>query len=421
MVLLPVIGLVNAKPMLWAGFAILLTMTAAGELSAALARETGIAVSHMSVSLYLVAASFLFAAFIAKEPERHTRLILNAYLLTAILAALCGIAGFLGLFPGAYDLFTRYGRAAGTFKDPNVFGPFLVAPLLTALHLWLARPLRRGLLPLGATAILGAGILFSFSRGAWAAAAIGFAIYGYVYMITAQTNRQRVKLASLVLVSLAALGLVFAAALQSAAFSGLLEQRATLTQSYDVGPDGRFGGQQKAMHLILDNPLGIGSANFTRFYHHEEVHNVYLSMFLNSGWVGGLLYLMTCLATLVLGFRHALKTCRTSPLFLIVFAALAGNICEGMLIDSDHWRHFYLLLAMVWGMMAADQKHARPARILNDVRPALLRSFLLVPPSRRQGRILGQQPRAATSKPVRKFVGKIPVWRRKRGRIIAQA
>ena len=172
MVLLPVMGLVDAKPMLWAGFAVVLAMTACGETSAALARETGIAVSHMTVSLYLVGAWFLFAAFIAKEPEKHTRLILNAYLLTGILAALCGIAGYLNLFPGAFDLFTRYGRASGPFKDPNVFGPFLVAPLLTALHLWLVRPLRRGLLPLLAAAILAVGILFSFSRGAWAAAAM---------------------------------------------------------------------------------------------------------------------------------------------------------------------------------------------------------------------------------------------------------
>jgi O-antigen ligase len=388
MILLPVVGLVDAKPMLWGAFAVILTMTACGELSAALARETGIAVSHMTVSLYLVAASFLFATFIAKNPEKHTRLILNAYLFAGIVAALCGIAGYLSLFPGAFDHFTRYGRASGPFKDPNVYGPFLVAPLLTVLHLWLVRPLRSGILPLIAAMILAVGILFSFSRGAWAATAIGFAIYGYVYTITAKTNRQRVKLAALVLLGVAVLGLILAAALQSSAISDLLEQRAALTQSYDVGPDGRFGGQMKAVGLILENPLGIGSEIFTRFYHHEEVHNVYLSMFLNAGWVGGLLYLMTCLGTLLLGFRHALKKTATSPFFLIVFAALAGNICEGVLIDSDHWRHFYLLLALVWGMMAAEQRQSRPARSLRNLRPISRESLLFIPASRRVARLV---------------------------------
>ncbi len=199
MILLPVVGLVDAKPMLWAGFAVVFAMTACGEVSAALARETGIAVSHMTVSLYLVGAWFLFAAFVAKSPEKHTRLILNAYLVAGIIAALCGIVGYLNLFPGSYDLFTRYDRASGPFKDPNVFGPFLVAPLLTALHLWLVRPLRRGILPLIAAAILAVGILFSFSRGAWAAATIGIGLYSYFYTITANSNRERLKLAALVL------------------------------------------------------------------------------------------------------------------------------------------------------------------------------------------------------------------------------
>jgi len=421
MILLPVVGLVDAKPMLWAGFAVLLSITACGEISAALARETGIAVSHMTVSFYLVAACFLFAAFVAKEPEKHTRLILNAYLLTGILAAMCGVAGYLNLFPGAFDLFTRYGRASGPFKDPNVFGPFLVAPLLMSLHLWLVSPFRRGVLPLLAAALLAVGILFSFSRGAWAAAAIGLLIYGYVYTITAESNRQRVKLAALVLFGTAALGLILIAALQSDAISDLLEQRATLTQSYDEGPDGRFGGQAKAIGLILENPLGIGSANFTRFYHHEEVHNVYLSMFLNSGWIGGLLFLMTCAVTLIAGLRHAFKRSATSPLFLVAFAALAGNICEGVLIDSDHWRHFYLLLALVWGMMAATPRQARTARILRDRRPILLRGLRLISPSRRQPRIVSAIRSVTALRPDRKSAGKIPGWRRDRGRIIAPA
>jgi len=410
MVLLPVVGLVDAKPMLWAGFAVILAMTACGELSAALARETGIAVSHMTVSLYLVGASFLFAAFVAKNAEKHTRLILNAYLFAGIVAALCGIAGYLSLFPGAFDHFTRYGRASGPFKDPNVFGPFLVAPLLTALHLWLTRPLRRGILPLLAALIMAVGILFSFSRGAWAATAIGFAIYGYFYTIIADTNRQRVKLAALILLGAAVLGLILAAALQSSAISDLLEQRAALTQSYDEGPDGRFGGQMKAVGLILENPLGIGSEIFTRFYHHEEVHNVYLSMFLNAGWVGGLLYMITCLGTLLLGFRHALKKTATSPFFLIVFAALAGNICEGVLIDSDHWRHFYLLLALVWGMMAADQRQVRSARTFRDLRPLLLRSALFIPPPRRAARLVGGASERIVRKLDGKLTGKNPGW-----------
>jgi hypothetical protein len=127
--------------------------------------------------------------------------------------------------------------------------------------------------------------------------------------------------------------------------------------------------------------------------------------------------------TLVFGFRHALRKTETSPLFLIVFAAIAGNICEGVLIDSDHWRHFYLLLALVWGMIAAGQRQrrTRPGRITRDLRPILLQSVLIIPPSRRQTRILGLANKFSVLTLKSRFAGKIPGWRSGRGRIIAAA
>ena len=408
MILLPLIGLVDGRPMLWAGFAAVLTMTACGILSAALARDADLATSHMTVTLYLVGAWFLFAAFVAKRPETHTRLILNAYLVAGVIAVLCGIAGYLDLFPGAFNLFTRYDRASGPFKDPNVYGPFLVAPLLTALHLWLSRPLVRGITPLLTAGLLTVGILSSFSRGAWAAAAIGIGLYGYFYMLNADRNWNRVKLAALVVGGAFVLGLILVAALQSEAVAGLLEQRATLTQPYDEGPDGRFGGQMKAVGLLIENPLGLGAQIFPHFYHHEEVHNVYLSMFMNAGWIGGLLYLMICGGTLVLGFRHALKKTKTAPLFLIAFSALAGNICEGVLIDSDHWRHFYLLMALVWGMMASSECEIRRARIVRDISPGGLQSLPGVPTSRREARVFGYGPKAVVFNLSARRSGKIP-------------
>ena len=391
--LLPVVGLVDAKPIVWGAGIVLLMLAAASTFSTFLARDTSESAAHLAVTLYLYGAAFLFAAFIAKQPEQHAKLVLNAYLIAGLVAAALGIAGYLDLFPGAYDLFTKYDRAAGPFKDPNVFGPFLVAPLLTALHLWLHRPFLRGLLPLAAAGVISIAILFSFSRGAWAAAGIGVAVYSYLYLITAPRNWDRVKLAGMALCVVAILGLALAAALQSDDFSRLLHQRMSVTQPYDVGPDGRFGGQEKAVGLLLENPLGLGAQIFSRFYHHEEVHNVYLSMFLNAGWLGGLLFIAMCAGTLVLGFRHALRRTKTAPLFLIVFAALAGNVLEGVLIDSDHWRHFYLLLAIVWGLMASDRRALRRPRIVKDSRPLLLQSVLIIPPSRRSGRILGSVPK----------------------------
>ncbi len=277
-------------------------------------------VTHAAVTLYLCGASFLFACFVAKKPLAHTRLILNGYLIASTIAATLGIVGYLDLFPGAYDALTRYDRAAALFKDPNVYGPFLIPGLLTALHLWLSRPLARGLLPLLAAGLFIAGILFSFSRGAWAGAAVALALYCYLYLLSSTRNIERLKLAGLVLFGAVAVGLVIAAALQSEGVARLLEERAALTQPYDEGPTGRFGGQLKAVDVVLDNPLGIGSHQFAPYFHHEEAHNVYLSMLMNAGWPGGLLYLALCVLTLAMGFKHALKATRTRALFLIVYS-----------------------------------------------------------------------------------------------------
>ena len=132
-----------------------------------------------------------------------------------------------------------------------------------------------------------------------------------------------------------------------------MAERSSLSQGYDLGPEGRFGGQAKAKSLILDNPFGIGATQFGSLHHHEDVHNVFLSMFLNAGWLGGTLYCVVVGLTLLAGIAHLARATACRPLFIIAFTALAATIAEGVVIDTDHWRHFYVLAAIVWGLMCA--------------------------------------------------------------------
>jgi hypothetical protein len=135
-----------------------------------------------------------------------------------------------------------------------------------------------------------------------------------------------------------------------------MSERATLEQSYDVGPEGRFGGQEKAAGLAVTHPLGIGALEFARLYHHEDVHEVYLNMFLNAGWLGGTLYLALVLLTLGLGLRQVVRDRGGDGLSVVLVAAFIGMALEGLVIDSDHWRHFYLVMAMIWGMALAPSR-----------------------------------------------------------------
>src|SRR5262249_52271360 len=93
---------------------------------------------------------------------RRGEILRRAYILAGVCAALAGIVGY---FKGI-DILTLYGRARGTFKDPNVFGPFLILPMLFLLQSFLTRGLR--ILSLAAFLIMAAGLFLSFSRAAWA-------------------------------------------------------------------------------------------------------------------------------------------------------------------------------------------------------------------------------------------------------------
>ena len=78
-VLLPAIGLVAMSPGLVGLLALMLVAAGIGVRWPRRARPSiGPAAIHTGVSLYLYVATFLFAAFVAKRPDAHARLILNA-------------------------------------------------------------------------------------------------------------------------------------------------------------------------------------------------------------------------------------------------------------------------------------------------------------------------------------------------------
>ena len=56
-------------------------------------------------------------------------------------------------------------RVSATFKDPNVYGPFLIFPLLMLMIGLMTRGIR--ILDLIVMVALSGGLLLSFSRGAW--------------------------------------------------------------------------------------------------------------------------------------------------------------------------------------------------------------------------------------------------------------
>lgn len=365
---LPVVGLTYFNSGLKVFLASWMIIAGCHVASIMTATHTDQSLIHVLVSLYLFVASAVFAAFVARRPADHAQLTFSAYVVAAVFAAFTAIVGYFGLIPGASELFTKFGRASGPFKDPNVFGAFLVPAIVYTLHRVLNAP------GFGSRVIMSAGLavmmlaaLLCFSRGAWAAILIATLIYLALSFLTAKYHRQQLTIVAMVIIGgvLATLGIMAAA--QTDAIGNLLAERAQLVQAYDSGHEGRFGGQSKALDLIVSHPFGIGPLEFAQTYHSEEVHNVFLTMFLKAGWLGGGLYLILMVVTIGAGLRHAFRRTATQPLFIVAYAALVAIIVEGVLIDNDHWRHFYLLMAVVWGLMLSDRRIVRRPRIIADI------------------------------------------------------
>lgn len=309
-------------------------------------------------AFYMAVAAMIFACVYAENTLARINVTRAAYIQTATVAAFCGVAGYLHLFPGA-EIFAPFGRALGAFKDPNVFGPFLIWPTLVVIERMMTK--RIGLLDLVVLGTLLFGLLLSFSRGAWFHFVVSCAVMLAFSMMVAQSNGLRLRIATLTAAGIAVLAVLLVILLSIPSIGGFFFERAQLLQQYDVGQGGRFVLQQKALVHILEFPFGMGPEEFGRIYTLQP-HNVYLQVFMVSGWVGGLSYILLLLSTLWVGLRSIFVRTPWQTYTIVTFAVFFGEIAEGFVIDSDHWRHFYLLLGMVWGLAAASFKYAKAAR-----------------------------------------------------------
>ncbi|MEC9368421.1 MAG: O-antigen ligase family protein, partial [Pseudomonadota bacterium] len=317
LLLLPALGVVTLTRSVLILAACWLIVAAGGLAASVQSSVYGVPAKHTAISLFLSASTILVAGFVLTDPYRNGRVVLSGMAAGAIFTAVAGLLGYFSLVPGAWDLFTEFGRARGAFKDPNVYGPFIVCGVLWCLHLLLHASRFKALAATAVLPMLLLGVLISFSRGAWLNMAASLAVYLFLALGLASTNRFRLRLMLYAMAGLVAATAVVGLTLQIPDVADFLRERASLAQDYDVGPNGRFAGQAKAVGLIAAHPLGIGALEFSRSHHPEDVHNVYFSMFLNTGWAGGFLYLALVMATLYAGLRQCLANAQLRALLAV--------------------------------------------------------------------------------------------------------
>jgi hypothetical protein len=306
-------------------------------------------------SWYMAVTVVLFAMVISEDTAARLDMLRRGLIVGALIASLAGIAGYFNLVPGGRDLLTLYDRARGTFKDPNVLGAFLVLPALFTLQNVVSERFGKALRSSIVFGIISLAILLSFSRAAWGQLVVTAGLTLVMMVLTSRSQAQRSRIIVMALVAVVMAAALVAVLLSFDSIAQLFKQRASFDQSYDTGRFGRFGRHVLGAEMALGLPFGIGPLQFNRFFP-EDTHNSYLNAFMSGGWLSGVCYPALVFATVWTGFRYVFVRVPWQPTYLAIFAAFVGTVGESFIIDTDHWRHFWMMLGVMWGMFVAAER-----------------------------------------------------------------
>lgn len=306
------------------------------------------------ITIYIAISTIFFAAIVAEAPLARMAAIKSGYIWAGLISALLGIVGYFNIAgTGAY--FTLYDntRAMGAFKDPNVFGPFLVPPVV-----WLFQGilLRKGEILLAAPKLLllMLGIFLSFSRGAIFDVLLSVVLMMGLTFIAANSGRERTRVVMIALLGVGLVAVMLVIVLAIPNIRDMALSRTSLVQDYDGGEQGRFGNQVRSIPMLLELPFGFGPLRFGHIFP-QDPHEVFISAFASFGWLGGIAFATFIAVTVYLGVALSLRRSPRQAEVIAIWSALLPQLLQGFQIDTSHWRHMFLLIGCLYGFAAAER------------------------------------------------------------------
>jgi hypothetical protein len=324
-------------------------------LSAVQVADAELAASYLLITFFVVAVAFWLTGYAVTNGR--ARLVVRAYLVAAVGSAALGVLALFVPMPGA-EVLTAGARARALFQDPNVFGPFLIPALLIVLEEILHPRLlsARRATKAAITVILALGVLFSYSRAAWLNLAVALSVLVATYALR-RGGAPRV----LVLLVVAAMGAAIVAATVAATGSGdFLAERAR-PQLYDQE---RFSGQRASIESALRYPFGAGPGQYESIAQ-ISAHSTYARVLGEQGFPGLLALLALLAVTLGMALRSAGLGRGTFGIgSAALLAAWCGLLVNSFFIDTLHWRHLWIVAALIWAgaMRGYGPGTALPAR-----------------------------------------------------------
>lgn len=306
------------------------------------------AIFYFIITCYLVVTFIILIGFLQIAKAGTVHVILGGYYCAALIATVIGMLAYFYLLPSS-DLFLMFGRVKSTFKDPNVFGPFLVIPALFALSLSEAvgKKASSRIIHFLLFILLTIGIIISFSRAAWG----NFSISLFLYILLAKKEFLAARLRTILFIVVLAIPVVMVL-IQSPAIEDLLSSRLTIKQ-YDSD---RFGTQKEAFNHGFSNLLGMGPGQSEMVFQYSP-HSLYARVFTENGVIG----LLAILSIILLSIWQSYKNYRhsgylESPIYAIIFSSLVGLAFNSFFIDTLHWRHFWIVLALAWSPFKMEKQ-----------------------------------------------------------------
>ena len=304
------------------------------------------AVRAVAIEFYMIGLFAMTAYFVKTRGDEAFATILAALALGGVLASFVTLVAIFDLIPNSDILFRGEGarnRVKATFKDPNVFGPFLVPGFLFLVWV-VVESARFRLLALGAMGLVTISLIATFSRGAWVHAFISLSLFSVTLLIYRPTARATFTAIVWVAIVACCIGLLFLDQITTRLADSFFAQRLSL-QTYDTS---RFGYVADAARQIWEHPLGIGPFQ-ARYVYGYLPHNTFVAFAMHNG-------LFACLG-LILIYGSAMARCTVKVAnqqpgwtkYALVLSVLLGLLVLMQVVGSIHWRHMYLVCGLAFG------------------------------------------------------------------------